>query len=147
MSKRKLGSFLAKPGQIERRWYVVDASDKILGRLATKIAMILMGKDRPTYTPHVDTGGFVIVTNAAQVRVTGKKADTMAYPRYSYYPGGYSETPYKRMMERHPDRIIREAVRRMLPKNALGRRMLTKLKVYAADEHPHSAQQPAKLAL
>jgi large subunit ribosomal protein L13 len=145
MSKRKLGSFLAKPGEIEQKWYVVDATDQILGRLATKIATVLMGKHKPTYTPHVDAGDFVVVTNAHRVRVTGKKADTMAYARYSYHPGGYAETPYRRMLERHPDRIILEAVRRMLPKNALGRHMLKKLKVYASDQHPHQAQQPVPL--
>lgn len=143
MSKRKLGSFLAKPGEVDQGWFVVDATDKILGRLATKIATVLMGKHKPIYTPHVDTGDFVIVTNAAKVKVTGKKAETMVYPRYSYYPGGYKEIPYKRVLERHPDRIIREAVRRMLPKNALGRKMLSKLKVYGSEGHPHQAQQPA----
>ncbi len=147
MSKRKLGSFLAKTGEVEQQWYIVDASDRILGRLATRIATVLMGKHKPTYTPHVDTGDFVVVTNAHKVRVTGRKADTMVYPRYSYHPGGYSETPYRRMLERHPERIVREAVRRMLPKSSLGRKMLKKLKVYAADEHPHTAQQPAPLAL
>ncbi len=146
MSKRSLGSFLAKPGEVEQRWYAVDATDQILGRLATKIATVLMGKHKPTYTAHVDTGDFVVVTNAHKIRVTGKKADTMVYPRYSYYPGGYKEIPYKRVLERHPDRIIREAVRRMLPKNALGRKMLKKLKVYASDGHPHTAQQPSPLA-
>ncbi len=147
MSRRKLGSFLARPGEVEQQWYVVDATDQILGRLATKIALILMGKHRPTYTPHVDTGEFVVVTNAHKVHVTGRKADTMSYARYSYHPGGYKEIPYKRVLERHPDRIVREAVRRMLPKNALGRRMLKKLKVYAADTHPHAAQQPSPLPL
>ena len=147
MSKRNLRSFLAKPGQVDQEWYVVDATDQILGRLATRIATVLMGKHKPTYTPHVDTGDFVVVTNADKVRVTGRKAETMVYPRYSYHPGGYKEIPYKRMMERHPERIVREAVRRMLPKNALGRKMLKKLKVYASGTHPHTAQQPAPLAL
>ena len=145
MSKRKLGSFVAKAGEVDQKWYVVDAPDQILGRLAVKIATVLMGKHKPTYTPHVDTGDFVIVTNAHKVRVTGRKDETMVYPRYSYHPGGYKETPYKRVLERHPDRIIREAVRRMIPKNSLGRKMLKKLKVYASDEHPHGAQQPAPL--
>ncbi len=147
MSKRKLGSFQAKAEEVEQAWYVVDATDLILGRLATKIATTLMGKHKPTYTPHVDTGDFVVVTNAEKIRVTGRKADTMVYPRYSYYPGGYKEIPYKRVLERHPERIILEAVRRMLPKNALGRKMLKKLKVYASDSHPHTAQQPSPLAL
>lgn len=147
MSKRNLGSFLAKLGQLDPEWFVVDASDQVLGRLATKIATVLMGKHRPTYTPHVDTGGFVVVTNAHKIRVTGHKADTMIYPRYSYHPGGYKEIPFKRVLERHPERIITEAVRRMLPKSALGRKMLKKLKVYASDAHPHQAQQPAQLAV
>ncbi len=147
MSKHNLGSFQARAGQIEQAWYAVDATDQILGRLSTRIATILMGKHKPTYTPHVDTGDFVVVINADKIRVTGKKADTMVYPRYSYYPGGYKEIPYKRVMERHPERIIHEAVRRMLPKNALGRKMLKKLKVYASDSHPHTAQQPSPLAL
>ena len=145
MSRKNLRSFSAKPDQVEQKWYHVDATDQILGRLAVKIATVLMGKNKPTYTPHVDTGDFVVVTNAQQVKVTGAKADTMAYPRYSYHPGGYKEIPYRRVLERHPDRIIREAVRRMLPKNALGRKMLSKLKIYATQSHPHEAQQPAAL--
>jgi large subunit ribosomal protein L13 len=145
MSRRKLGSFLAKRGEVEQRWFVADASDQILGRLAAKVATVLMGKHKVIYTPHVDTGDFVVVTNAEKVRVTGKKADTMIYPRYSYHPGGYKEIPYRRVMLEHPDRIIREAVRRMLPKSALGHRMLGKLKVYASDKHPHAAQQPTPL--
>ncbi len=145
MPQKNLRSFLARSGDVKQDWFHVDAADQILGRLATRIATVLMGKNKPTYTPHVDTGDFVVVTNAHLVRVTGAKADRMVYPRYSYHPGGYKEIPYKRVMERHPDRIIREAVRRMLPKNALGRAMLKKLKVYAADSHPHSAQQPAPL--
>lgn len=146
MSRRNVGSFLAKPGEIEQGWYVVDATDQILGRLASRIATVLMGKHKPAYTPNVDTGDFVVVTNAHKIRVTGSKATTMIYPRYSYYPGGYKEIPYKQVLERHPDRIISEAVRRMLPKNALGRKMLKKLKVYASDGHPHTAQQPVQLA-
>lgn len=138
----KLRSFVAKTGAVDQAWHHVDATDQVLGRLAVKIATVLMGKHKPTYTPHVDTGDFVVVTNAHKVRLTGNKADTMVYPRYSYYPGGYKETPYQRVMERHPERIISEAVRRMLPKNALGRRMFKKLKVYAADTHPHQAQEP-----
>lgn len=147
MHAGKLRSFTAKPNEVEQEWFVLDATDQILGRLATKIATVLMGKHKPTYTPHVDTGDFVVVTNAGKVRVTGRKADVMVYPRYSYYPGGYKEIPYKRVLERHPERILREAVRRMLPKNALGRKMLKKLKVYASDTHPHTAQQPSPWAL
>jgi large subunit ribosomal protein L13 len=144
MSKRKLSSFVAKPGEVDQDWYVVDATDQILGRLAVKIATVLMGKHKPTYTPHVDTGDFVVVTNAHKVRLTGTKDQEMAYPRYSYHPGGYKEIPFKRVLQRHPERIVQEAVRRMLPKNALGRKMFKKLKVYASDTHPHAAQQPAE---
>ena len=143
MPQCKIRSLAVKSGEVDARWYHVDATDQVLGRLATKIATVLMGKHKVTYTPHVDTGDFVVVTNAHKVRVTGKKADTMVYPRYSYHPGGYKEVPFKRVLERHPERIIIEAVRRMLPKNALGRRMLKKLKVYASETHPHAAQQPA----
>ncbi len=147
MPQWKLRSFSAKTGEVEQGWYHVDATDQVLGRLATRIATVLMGKHRPTYTPHVDTGEFVVITNAAKVRVTGRKAETMVYPRYSYYPGGYKEIPFARMLERHPERIIKEAVRRMLPKNALGRKMLKKLKVYSSETHPHSAQQPDPLTV
>ena len=142
MPKGKLRSYCAKPGEVEQHWYHVDATDQVLGRLAVKVATVLMGKHKPTYTPHVDTGDFVVITNAAQVRVTGSKAQTMSYPRYSFYPGGYKEIPYERMMRDHPERIVREAVRRMLPKSTLGRHMLDKLKVYAQADHPHAAQQP-----
>jgi large subunit ribosomal protein L13 len=132
---------MAKPGEVEQKWWVVDATDKVLGRLASDIAVILMGKHRPTYTPHVDTGDFVIVVNAEKVRLTGRKLDQKEYTRYTGYPGLRVETA-KTRMERHPDRILSEAVRRMLPKNKLGRKMLAKLKVFAGPEHPHQAQQP-----
>jgi large subunit ribosomal protein L13 len=145
MPQCKIRSFSAKPEKVERRWYHVDATDQVLGRLAARIATVLMGKHKPTYTPHVDTGDFVIVTNAHKVKVTGRKTETMAYPRYSYYPGGYQEIPFKRVLERHPERILYEAVRRMLPKNALARHMLKKLRVYASDTHPHQAQHPEPL--
>ena len=145
MPQCKIRSYSAKAGEVDRQWYHVDASDQVLGRLAVKIATVLMGKHKPTYTPHVDTGDYVVVTNAHRVCVTGGKADTMSYPRYSYYPGGYKEIPFKRMLERHPERILREAVRRMLPKNALARHMLKKLKVYPSDTHPHTAQRPEPL--
>ncbi len=147
MPQKNLRTFSAKPGEVPARWLHVDATDQILGRLASKIATVLMGKHRPTYTPHVDTGDFVVVTNAGKVRLTGRKAETMVYPRYSYHPGGYKEIPYKRVLERHPERIISEAVRRMLPKNALARKMLKKLKVYASDKHPHTAQEPVPFSL
>ncbi len=147
MPQCKLPSYCAKTGQVDQAWWHVDATGRVLGRLATRIATVLMGKHKPTYTPHVDTGDFVVVTNAHKVIVTGNKANTMVYPRYSYHPGGYKEIPFSRVLERHPERIVQEAVRRMLPKNALARHMLKKLKVYATDTHPHSAQQPAPLEL
>lgn len=134
-------TYMAKPGEVEQKWWVVDATDKVLGRLASDIAVILMGKHRPTYTPHVDTGDFVIVVNAEKVRLTGRKLDQKEYTRYTGYPGLRIETA-KTRMERHPDRILSEAVRRMLPKNKLGRKMLAKLKIFAGPEHPHQAQQP-----
>jgi len=147
MSTCKLRSFSAKDGEVDRRWYQVDATDQVLGRLAVRIATVLMGKHKPTYTPHVDTGDFVVVTNAHKIHLSGNKAATMVYPRYSYYPGGYKEVPYETEMEHHPERIVTEAVRRMLPKNALGHHMLKKLKVYATNDHPHQAQAPEALAV
>ena len=138
----KQRSYCAKTGEVERDWFVVDATDRILGRLATKIAWVLMGKHKPIYTRHVDTGDFVIVTNCEKIRVTGRKKETMSYAHYSYHPGGYREEPYLRVKERHPDRIIRESVRRMLPKSSLGHQMLRKLKIHVGDAHPHLAQQP-----
>jgi len=139
--------YQAKPGEIEHRWYVVDATDQVLGRLATRIATVLMGKHKPTYTPHVDTGDYVVVLNAGRVRVTGRKLEHDFHERYSGYPGGRKVTPMKRVFERHPERVLREAVRRMLPKNALARRMLGKLKLYAGGEHPHQAQNPEPFPL
>jgi large subunit ribosomal protein L13 len=130
-----------------RRWYHVDATDRILGRLATKVATALMGKDRPEFSPHVDTGAFVVVTNAEKVRLTGKKGDEKVYRRYSGYPGGLNEIGIKEMLEKHPDRVVREAVRRMLPKTKLGRKMLLKLKVYAGPDHPHTYAKPEELAV
>jgi len=138
---------LARPGQVRRRWYVVDATDQVLGRLAARIATVLIGKHKPEYTPHVDTGDFVIVLNAGRVKVTGRKKDTVIYQRYSGYPGGQKNVLMRDMLARHPDRVLREAVRRMLPKNALARRQLKKLKIYAGDTHPHQAQTPEPLPL
>ena len=134
-------SYMAKPGEVAQKWWVVDAKDKVVGRLASDIAVVLMGKHRPTYTPHVDTGDFVVVLNADKVVFTGKKWQQKTYDWYTGYTGLRSETAEK-LARRHPDRILHEAVRRMLPKNKLGRRMLAKLKVYAGTEHPHQAQQP-----
>lgn len=131
----------------QRNWFVVDAKDQVLGRLAVRIATVLMGKHKPTYTPHVDCGDFVIVLNAGDVKVTGRKREQIVYQRYSGYPGGQKIIPYERMRERHPERIVREAVRRMLPKNRLARKMLSKLKLYVDDNHPHQAQQAETLPL
>lgn len=142
-----MSTYLPKPGEIAREWQVVDASGQILGRLASKIAILLQGKHKPTYTPHVDTGDFVVVVNARQVKVTGRKADQIQYDTYSRYPSGRRLYPYRSMIEKHPDRVLLLAVRRMLPKNRLGRAMLTKLKVYAGAEHPHAAQQPKQLVV
>jgi large subunit ribosomal protein L13 len=139
--------YLAKPGEVEQRWFVVDATDQVLGRLAVRIATVLMGKHKPTYTPHVDTGDFVVVINADKVRMTGRKSEYKVYQRYSGYPSGQKEIPARRMLERHPERVLHEAVRRMLPKNRLAKDMLKKLKLYAGGEHPHQAQQPEPFPL
>jgi large subunit ribosomal protein L13 len=130
-----------------RRWYHVDATDHVLGRLATKVATALMGKDRPEFSPHVDTGAFVVVTNAEKVRLTGRKGSEKVYQRYSGYPGGLKEIGIEEMLAKHPDRVVREAVRRMLPKTKLGRQMLAKLKVYAGPDHPHTYAKPEELAV
>ena len=137
-------STVAKPADVRRTWYHVDAQGKVLGRLASQIAQVLMGKHKPMYTPHVDTGDCVVVTNVDKVTVTGNKLDHKSYARYTYYPGGYKETPMRQMFERYPERVLEAAVRRMLPKNALGRRMLRKLKCYRGDTHPHTAQRPVE---
>ena len=135
-------SFLAKPGLTEAQWWHVDATDKVVGRLASDIAVVLMGKHKPTYTAHVDTGDFVVVTNCEKVVFSGKKWTQKQYTWYTGYTGQRSESAESRR-KRRPDQILREAVRRMLPKNKLGRRMLEKLKLYAGADHPHQAQQPA----
>ena len=137
----------AAAAQEQRQWFVVDAKDRVLGRLATRIATVLMGKHKPSYTPNVDCGDYVIVLNAGAVKLTGRKRDTIVYQRYSGYPGGQKVIPVKRVLERHPDRVLREAVRRMLPKNRLARRMLQKLKLYTGDSHPHQAQQVQPLPI
>ncbi len=140
-------SYLAKPGTVDGKWYLVDADEKVLGRLATKLATILMGKHKPTYTPHVLTGDFVVVINAEKVKLTGRKMEHKEYDRYTYYTSGRKVESIAQVMARHPDRIIRLAVQRMLPKNKLGRQMLTRLKIYAGPEHPHQAQQPGSVDL
>jgi len=137
----------AKPGEIERHWYVVDAEGKTLGRLATHIADTLRGKGKPQYTPHVDTGDFVVVVNAEKIHVTGKKLDDKMYHRHSGYPGGLRSRTLREELERRPTEVIRKAVRGMLPRNRLGRAQLLKLKVYAGPEHPHEAQAPKPLPL
>lgn len=139
-------TYMAKPGQIEQKWLVVDGTDKIVGRLASEIAVVLMGKHRPEYTPHVDTGDFVIVTNVDKIRFSGNKLENKVYTWYTGYPGLRSETAGKRL-ERQPERVLRDAVRRMLPKNKLANKMLTKLKIYAGPDHPHQAQNPVEADL
>ncbi|MFO7154486.1 MAG: 50S ribosomal protein L13 [Caldicoprobacter oshimai] len=140
-------TFVAKPDKVTRKWYVVDATDKPLGRLASQIAKILRGKHKPIYTPHVDTGDYVIVINAEKVKLTGKKLDKKMYRHHSLYPGGLKEIPYRQLLERKPTLVIYHAVKGMLPHNRLGRKMLKKLKVYAGPNHKHEAQQPEILEL
>ena len=134
-------TYVAKPGEIDRKWYVADGNKAIVGRLASQIATILMGKHRPTYTAHVDTGDYVIVTNVEQIEFSGNKWAEKTYARYSGYPGLKIETA-ESLRKRLPERVLRESVRRMLPKNKLGRHMLDKLKIYSGPDHPHQAQQP-----
>ena len=140
-------TFMAKEQDVEKKWYLVDAQDKVLGRLASQIAHRLRGKHKPIFTPHADTGDFIVVVNAEKVALTGQKWDTKAYYRHSGYQGGLKKTTVKQMLEKKPEEILRLAVRRMLPKNSLGRRQLKKLKVYAGPEHPHKAQQPEALEI
>jgi large subunit ribosomal protein L13 len=138
-------TFSAKPGNFEQAWVVVDAQDKVLGRLASQIAMRLRGKHRPEYTPHVDTGDYVVVLNAAKLRVTGRKAERKLYIRHSGYPGGLKTTTFAKQHAAKPERALQLAVKGMLPKGPLGYAMIRKLKIYAGDKHPHSAQQPKPL--
>lgn len=138
-------TYVAKPAEIDRKWYVVDASGKTLGRISTEIAKVLSGKNKPTYTPNVDCGDFVVVINAEKVHVTGNKAEDKLYRHHTGYPGHLKETNFNTMIKRHPERVIEMSVKGMLPKSALGRQMSKKLKVYAGDKHPHSAQQPQVL--
>ena len=140
-------TFTQKQEEIERNWYIVDAEGETLGRLASRIAPILKGKHKPIYTPHLDCGDFVIIVNAEKVRVTGRKMDQKLYHRHSGYPGGLRSISLKDQLAKHPERVLQAAIRGMLPKNRLGRRMLKKLKVYAGDSHPHQAQQPRPLEL
>jgi len=138
-------SYMAKTGEVDQAWYLIDAENAILGRLAVKIAMTLMGKNKPIYTPHVDTGDFVIVVNAEKIKLTGKKAEAKTYPYYTKYPGGYREPTYDEMMAKKPEKVLQLAVRRMLPKSKIGLAMMKKLKVYRGAEHSHQAQQPIKI--
>jgi large subunit ribosomal protein L13 len=138
-------SYMARKLEVPRDWYVVDAQGKVLGRLATRVAMILRGKNKANFTPHADAGDFVVVVNAAQVRLTGRKLDQKCYYRHSGFPGGLKTTTARQLLQRKPEEILRHAVRGMLPKNSLGRSLLKKLKIYAGGEHPHQAQQPVSL--
>ena len=138
-------TYNAKPGEIQRDWFLVDAEGKTLGRLATQIADRLRGKTKPQYTPHVDTGDFVVVVNAEKIAVTGKKLDEKMYYRHSGYPGGLMERSLRDQLERQPTEVLRKAVKGMLPRNRLSRQQLTKLKIYAGPEHPHEAQAPTPL--
>jgi large subunit ribosomal protein L13 len=138
---------MAKQNELEQKWYLVDAEGAVLGRLAAKIAPILMGKNKPTYTPNVDTGDYIVVINAEKIRVKGNKEQTKEYQRYSGYPGGHKYIPYAKMIKEHPERVIKSAVKNMLPKNKLGEKMLKKLKVYAGSEHQNQAQKPEKIEL
>ena len=140
-------TYSPKPGEVERKWYVVDATDKVLGRLASEIAQILRGKRKPEYAPHADVGDHVVVINAEKIKVTGAKAENKVYHRHTGYAGGLRTTPYSRMIERHPDRVIRKAVQGMLPHTRLGRTQIKKLRVYAGAEHRHQAQSPELLDL
>ncbi|MHC4549118.1 MAG: 50S ribosomal protein L13 [Planctomycetota bacterium] len=138
---------MAKPGDIKPHWYLVDASQEVLGRAAARIAQILQGKHRPTWTPHVDTGDFVVVVNAKKIQASGKKDEDKVYQWYTGWPSGRKTRALAQMRQRSPEQIVRLAVRRMLPKSRLGRKMLRKLKIYAGPEHPHAAQRPEPLSL
>ncbi len=140
-------TFVTKPADVERRWYVVDAEGKTLGRLASQIAAVLRGKHKPIYSPSVDCGDFVIVVNVEKIAVTGQRMEKKMYYRHSGYPGGLRELTLRQQLEKHPTRPVEIAVRGMLPKNRLGRKMIKKLKVYAGPEHPHEAQQPKVMEL
>jgi len=140
-------SFMEKNETVSHQWLLVDADGAVLGRMAAKIAPILMGKTKPTYTPHVDTGDFVVVVNAEKIKLTGAKAVAKEYEHYTRYPGGHKYVTFADLLKRHPEKVIEFAVRRMLPKNKLGRHMLKKLKVYRGPEHEHQAQRPQKVQL
>lgn len=140
-------TYLAKNNEVERHWYIVDATDQVLGRLSTRIATILMGKNKPEYTPHHDVGDFVIVTNVDKIKMTGSKPDIKFFDTYSGYPGGRKVHSYRWMLEHKPETLLERSVRRMLPKNKLAHNQIKKLKVYRGEEHPHQAQQPQPMPL
>ncbi len=142
-----MSTYFPKAGEIVRKWYVVDASGQTLGRLASRVALILMGKENPRYTPFIDTGDHVVVINAEKIKVTGMKADQKVYQRYTGYPGGLRTEEYRKLFARKPERVIEDAVGRMLPKTKMGRQMATKLKIYKGEKHPHEAQKPSALTL
>ncbi|HHP7238354.1 50S ribosomal protein L13 [Longibacter sp.] len=145
MDSQSFKTFSAKPSDVDQKWYVVDATNEVVGRLASRIAHVLRGKHKPTYTPHVDTGDFVVVVNADKVRFTGRKETDKTYRTYSGYPGGEREVTPEEVRKKHPERLISKAVKGMMPKGSLGRQMFKKLKVYGDGEHPHEAQQPEPL--
>ena len=140
-------TFSAKPHEVQRDWFVVDATDKVLGRVASEVARRLRGKHKPVYTPHVDTGDFIVIVNVEKLRVTGNKAEDKKYFRHSGYPGGITETTFGKMQQRFPERALEKAVKGMLPKGPLGYAMIKKLKCYAGATHPHTAQQPKTLEI
>ena len=142
-----MSTTLAKRGQVSQSWYLIDAADQVVGRVAVQIANLLRGKHRPDYTPYVDTGDFVVVINAEKVRFTGNKMNTKTYARYSRYPGGLKTVTAKDLLVREPERILNEAVRRMVPRNRLGNAQMTKLKIYVGGSHPHQAQKPIAFKL
>ncbi|MFM1515316.1 50S ribosomal protein L13 [Helcococcus ovis] len=142
-----MSTFLAKHNEVERKWYVIDATDKVLGDVASKVASILRGKTKPIYTPHVDTGDYVVIVNADKIRVTGNKANYKVYKHYTGYAGGLREIPYKDVLAKHPERILEHAIKGMLPKNSLGRQMFKKLHVYAGPDHKHGGQNPEALEI
>lgn len=146
MKQEKITRFI-KTEDADRRWYVVDATDQVLGRLAAKVASVIRGKNKPTFTPNMDTGDFVIIVNADKIKMTGKRELQKTYFRHSGYPGGAKTLTYGQMKEKYPERVIEYAVKGMLPKNRLGRKLIKKLKVYTGEEHPHSAQKPEQLSV
>lgn len=145
LGQKLMKTYSAKPAEVQQDWFLVDATDKTLGRLATEVAARLRGKHKPEYTPHVDTGDYIVIVNAEKIRVTGKKATDKMYHHHTGYPGGLKSISFNKLIDKAPERVIQSAVKGMLPKNPLGRAMFGKLKVYAGGDHPHQAQQPQEL--